>query len=512
MLVGQIYAQGVPGWSGGKEAFAVFLEARGATFSGAVTFSSTVTFSGTIAGNLTVAGGAGGESVFNESSVDADFRIESDANTHGFFLEGSTGNVGIGTAAPAKALEIFDGEFGISKTGVAHGLTGWLPTNMGGRFYSNANTGGLVFMGASDDAGVGGIVYHGVIGVTDPTDTTPAILLSGAKKNTTVPQALGNDETVLQIANYISTPLMTVMGDGDVGIGTTVPNYNLTVAASSSDGITVTGETTPAASDSSVVLHLSSNGGGQVSFIGADGGTANQTISGDSMLFENASSGYIYDNMVTINAPSATSQFLAESGTGGVAISNFSNDNNGLFFDASYYTGNWRSRDAGSNFGFYKFGDALDVVYDTGVAIAGVVTWNIGWTFDSSGNFGIGNDAPLTALAVNGTVSMTPNATSAAGTSVADDAAITVTKGIMRMVGADADALLDTDPAINDGATDGQVVIIQGTADANLVSIADNVNTQLSGGVTMSLGDGDIISLMWDSDYSMWIELYRSDN
>lgn len=106
----------------------------------------------------------------------------------------------------------------------------------------------------------------------------------------------------------------------------------------------------------------------------------------------------------------------------------------------------------------------------------------------------------------------TPNALSNAGTSVADDAAITVTNTIMRMVGADAEAVLDTDPAVNDGVADGQIVIIQGTADANLVTIADNVNTQLAGGLSMTLGDGDVLCLMWDSNFSMWIEQYRSDN
>ncbi len=37
--------------------------------------------------------------VFNENSADRDFRVESDANTHGLFLEGSTGNVKIGTTS-----------------------------------------------------------------------------------------------------------------------------------------------------------------------------------------------------------------------------------------------------------------------------------------------------------------------------------------------------------------------------------------------------------------------------
>mgnify|MGYP003135962908 CR=1 FL=1 len=48
-----------------------------------------------IDGALTQDGGA----VFNEASADVDFRVESDGNTHAFFLEGSTGNIGIGTSS-----------------------------------------------------------------------------------------------------------------------------------------------------------------------------------------------------------------------------------------------------------------------------------------------------------------------------------------------------------------------------------------------------------------------------
>jgi len=39
------------------------------------------------------------ETIINNESIDLDFRIESDANEHAFFLEGSTGNVGVGTAS-----------------------------------------------------------------------------------------------------------------------------------------------------------------------------------------------------------------------------------------------------------------------------------------------------------------------------------------------------------------------------------------------------------------------------
>ena len=36
--------------------------------------------------------------IVNENSADVDFRVESDANTHAFFVEGSSGNVGIGAS------------------------------------------------------------------------------------------------------------------------------------------------------------------------------------------------------------------------------------------------------------------------------------------------------------------------------------------------------------------------------------------------------------------------------
>ena len=44
--------------------------------------------------------------VFNEDSIDLDFRVESDNLTHALFVQGSDGNVGIGTAAPASPLHV----------------------------------------------------------------------------------------------------------------------------------------------------------------------------------------------------------------------------------------------------------------------------------------------------------------------------------------------------------------------------------------------------------------------
>ena len=46
------------------------------------------------------------ELVINESSIDSDFRVESDTKTHALFVQGSDGFVGIGTAAPSVLLDV----------------------------------------------------------------------------------------------------------------------------------------------------------------------------------------------------------------------------------------------------------------------------------------------------------------------------------------------------------------------------------------------------------------------
>ena len=79
----------------------------------------------------------------------------------------------------------------------------------------------------------------------------------------------------------------------------------------------------------------------------------------------------------------------------------------------------------------------------------------------------------------------------------------------LRVVGGDAEA---TNVSIEDGTADGQELFIQGTSDANLVTITDGNNCQLAGGVNFSLGKGDIIHLIWDSGDSDWYEISRSDN
>ena len=59
--------------------------------------------------------------VINEGSTDVDFRVESDTGTHALFVQGSDGNVGIGTGSPDCRLHSVEATNNSSSTGLANG-------------------------------------------------------------------------------------------------------------------------------------------------------------------------------------------------------------------------------------------------------------------------------------------------------------------------------------------------------------------------------------------------------
>ncbi|MEQ1877791.1 MAG: hypothetical protein ABL958_14195, partial [Bdellovibrionia bacterium] len=150
------------------------------------------------------------------------------------------GNVGIGTASPVSKLNVHDPADGawkpvisLTDDDVAHGMTG--VGNIDTKTYLHigmlgTSQGGAELSGYSDSASNSGIFVKGTIGDTDPTDTTSAVALVGAKANGTFTQALGSNETVLQVRNA-TTNLMTFLGSGNVGIGNTNPGVRLDVKA-----------------------------------------------------------------------------------------------------------------------------------------------------------------------------------------------------------------------------------------------------------------------------------------
>ena len=75
-----------------------------------VTIGAATTSTTTVAGNLVVTTSVEGGAVFNESSADVDFRVESDGNANMLFVDGGNNTVGIGTtaAAPSRLLTLYD--------------------------------------------------------------------------------------------------------------------------------------------------------------------------------------------------------------------------------------------------------------------------------------------------------------------------------------------------------------------------------------------------------------------
>ena len=79
---------------------------------------------------------------------------------------------------------------------------------------------------------------------------------------------------------------------------------------------------------------------------------------------------------------------------------NWSHDNISLNFD-SYYDGQWRSSDAGSNFQIYKNADLFTIYYDSGIAPGSALSWNAGLTLNPSGKVGIGTTSNLSKLSIS---------------------------------------------------------------------------------------------------------------
>ncbi len=166
----------------------------------------------------TLPSGATGQTLYNNAGIWT--------ATSNLYNDGT--NIGIGTTTPGALLDVRDGSFQLTDSDVAHGMTNSYPTNVYGSLsIANATGGGLYIAGISD-TDLTGLYAVGVIGSDDPTDTTPAMVLDGRKKNGITLQALASAETVLQLRNS-GTNLITVLGNGNVGIGTTAPTTKLQI-------------------------------------------------------------------------------------------------------------------------------------------------------------------------------------------------------------------------------------------------------------------------------------------
>ena len=164
----------------------------------------------------------------NMSGLQIDMNNDSATDVGTTNLTGLDVNMTMGTSGTQKAVGLDISVLGADNnyptiftdaTNIAHGMTDLAPTSSYAYFLERHSTqGGLTMIGATD-ADSTALTVGGIIGVTDPGDTVPAIILQSGKKSGTTGQALAAAETVLRVDNWDSTGLFTILGNASVGIG-----------------------------------------------------------------------------------------------------------------------------------------------------------------------------------------------------------------------------------------------------------------------------------------------------
>jgi hypothetical protein len=158
------------------------------------------TFTGTVTAN----GGA----VFNESGADVDFRVESDTDANALFVEGSSGNVGIGTSSPNSKLT--------SQTASTSTSVFSFANQLNNSYGSNDSITALGFHNRAD---------------VNATGVGAAIALSGGGTSGGSGNLIFCIKPTTDIASVVapSHEKMRIDSSGNVGIGTTAPTHKLTV-------------------------------------------------------------------------------------------------------------------------------------------------------------------------------------------------------------------------------------------------------------------------------------------
>jgi len=157
-------------------------------------------------------------------------------DTDTFFVDVGAGNVGIGTATPDNVLDILvaDANDGIEIKNAA--VSGWIKL---GAFSYDPDTSYYPQVKAKP-LGDYSFKFRGIKSATGSA-TTPVFVLQAA--NSAETGVIGDNEVAIEMQNW-GDKLMTIMGGGNVGIGTNSPKNKLDVEGGVVIGATYSGTNT----------------------------------------------------------------------------------------------------------------------------------------------------------------------------------------------------------------------------------------------------------------------------
>ena len=183
------------------------------------------------------------EVVINDDSVDLDFRVESDGNTHALFVQGSDGNVGLGTNAPGSLLDLGAGTSGENQISWHNDAT----TSYGNIWQMRSNAATVIGHGLKGSATVSG-------GFQASTSSTWG--------RSAIEQYYGDIKFYADAASattygaaYTPTERMRITSAGNVGVGTTAPKGKINSVLSQAD--------TSSSSDTTLANSFLHMGGGE---------------------------------------------------------------------------------------------------------------------------------------------------------------------------------------------------------------------------------------------------------